>query len=304
VKLNDIKLITESRGTPIDEDKLKHLLETKYSSAFEAYRRGDIIYRGVRQRMRHTADFMEYSPKEHKRQNKNTSPFINEIMSTDPKWKGFQREQSLICTVDKSYASGYGQMFIVLPENGAIVGTVDGDDFWHGFTDADLGFPRINGTYGLGYLYHLVSHVSDEIVRDLRKHASSAIYDGHNSDLTEMILMINNLALDHEHGLTLHKLRRMDKYITRMKKFEFEFDVDGYDFSDLGTLITKTGMKNIIEHGFEALFRKILDPSLSGKLHKTTIEQFHKTPKMGEVWTAADSLLIADDAHEVISDIT
>ena len=68
------------------------------------------------------------------RRSRNTSNYYTEWVDNSPKWSQFpKRSRSLICTSDKVYASGYGQIAVVVPIVDTTVGVCPDNDWWNSF---------------------------------------------------------------------------------------------------------------------------------------------------------------------------
>lgn len=63
------------------------------------------------------------------RKSANTSNYVNLFVSTMNAWKSFPRRQ-VICTTDRMYAAGYGNVYRVFPIDGTKIGVCPNSDFW------------------------------------------------------------------------------------------------------------------------------------------------------------------------------
>lgn len=70
------------------------------------------------------------------RRSKNTLNYYTEWVDNSTKWSQFpKRSRSLICSSDKVYASGYGQLAVVVPTVDTSVGVCPKNDWWFSFND-------------------------------------------------------------------------------------------------------------------------------------------------------------------------
>lgn len=140
--LNDINTIISMRLN--DNNKLEYLdikiddlpllLKTDYSEAYEAYKKGYIIYRGMKDCEKNISIS---TPK--LRMSQNTDNIYTKLFSDIlPSWKNYpKRNRSFICSTSKYKASGYAGnnsgLYIVFPKNGSNVGICSSSDLWFSF---------------------------------------------------------------------------------------------------------------------------------------------------------------------------
>lgn len=125
-------LLTEGRGVAITEEKAVYLLNKNCKRSVKAWKRGDGIYRGIPS----NNSFMLYDTKTSlkPRESANAENYYTLLIDNSPAWKKFpKRSQSLICTTNDGYASGYGSTFIVFPYDNGVIGVSPDDDFWFSF---------------------------------------------------------------------------------------------------------------------------------------------------------------------------
>jgi len=82
-----------------------------------------------------------------KRVSKNTYNYYTKFISTSSKWKEFpSRESAYICASNNRIASGYGDIFYVIPADNAKVGKCDSHDIWRSFPvlEKSIGVPGLN----------------------------------------------------------------------------------------------------------------------------------------------------------------
>lgn len=81
-------------------------------------------------------DFMEITPNKSVRKSANEKTNIYNMLVSDilECWSGYpKRSKSAICTTNSSTARGYGNIFVVIPQNHAMFGVCNSDDFWMSF---------------------------------------------------------------------------------------------------------------------------------------------------------------------------
>lgn len=121
-----------------DLDEIKSLLSGDFSEAFEAYKKGKIIYKGIRD----TTGLKDYNyiepPKN--RPSRNTLNIYTTIINNAPEWKEFPR-RSVVCSFSKTQAYNYGNVYICFPKNGSKIGICPEKDIWYSFPKVErLGF--------------------------------------------------------------------------------------------------------------------------------------------------------------------
>lgn len=110
---------------PIKKDQLFDLLKTDYSEAFYAYRKKNIIYRGMKNINK---SFALLKPNK-ERKSVNTLNFYTVIINEHPSWKEFPK-RNVICTFDLAVSHFYGIQYIVFPKNGTKIGICPKQDIW------------------------------------------------------------------------------------------------------------------------------------------------------------------------------
>lgn len=122
-----IKNLFESDNT--DYSQFEKLIQTKYSQAFKNLKNGCPIFKGSMGFFDDT--FREMTPLKN-RKSVNTLNYYTLWMNNSPEWSKFPK-RSVICTNSYDYASGYGKVFFILPENNSDIGIVPKDDIWNAF---------------------------------------------------------------------------------------------------------------------------------------------------------------------------
>ena len=116
------------------EEKLDRTKEVSLDFALDFakknkdFLKGSPIYRGLRNNISLYA-FVE--PEKYTRVSANTENYYTLMIDNSPNWEGYpKRSKSIICSSSKSGASGYGNVYRVIPKNGAKIGVCSSDDFW------------------------------------------------------------------------------------------------------------------------------------------------------------------------------
>jgi hypothetical protein len=147
-------ILQEGRGKSISIDEAKSLIEVMCIDALKAYKNGSIIYRGVKQQY----DYALINPKSGKpRVSANTSNHYTLINDNSPYWKGYpKRSESIICSTEKDVTYLYGNVYIVLPYDGAEIGVCPSQDYWYSFEKSiDSSLDQFNSN--LDYLIKMVT---------------------------------------------------------------------------------------------------------------------------------------------------
>lgn len=93
--------------------------------------KGVFVYRGVRGS---NPDYLLVDPKVSKRKSANTNNLYNLILSNSPKWALYPpRDNSIICTTNHEYSTGFGSEYLVIMPDDARVGECCDEDLWNSF---------------------------------------------------------------------------------------------------------------------------------------------------------------------------
>jgi hypothetical protein len=126
----------------IAAEKALAILQTHCSDALDVYTKPmgfgvkgtapTLMYKGLRG---FDKPYFAMDPSKIQRESDNTTNFYTQYLSNySPNWKTFPpRDRSIICSSTKNYASTYGTLYIVFPENGSTIGICSGQDFWESF---------------------------------------------------------------------------------------------------------------------------------------------------------------------------
>jgi hypothetical protein len=102
-----------------------------------------------------------------KRVSKNTHNYYTKFIATSKKWEAYpSRESAYICASTDRIASGYGDIFYVIPADDAKVGKCNSHDIWKSFPvlEESIGLPGLNSLNGL--LMSLMKLINRGIVPD------------------------------------------------------------------------------------------------------------------------------------------
>jgi len=124
-------LLNEGRSKSITKEVAFETIKKKCKQAYKAYKNGKNLYRGLENNI----EYLFVDPKQGSlRKSANTSNYYTLLIDNNPYWKKYpKRSQSIICTNNYSYASGYGIVYEVFPYDGAKMGVCPSRDFWFSF---------------------------------------------------------------------------------------------------------------------------------------------------------------------------
>ena len=167
------------------------------SEAFLAFSKNIVVYKGIKNLDKpvYTTD-----PRKGYRMSANTSNYYTLLMDNLPVWKDYpKRSRSLICSTNWFKAKRYGNLYIVLPLNGAKFGVCPSHDIWDTDIEPNFSFNAVNAYYGE---QELSESSYPEFLRGL-VHTSYNFYDS-ISDLEEshikhhFAMSVNNAATEQE----------------------------------------------------------------------------------------------------------
>jgi hypothetical protein len=126
--------LKESRSDSIEKFEAIDYIKKNCKKALDRVKKGDIIYRGMRQDSDNTYLFIDPT-KGNPRVSANTSNHTTLIIDNSPKWKSYpKRSRSIICSTDKAYTHGFGNMtYIVFPYDSCTYGVCPTTDIWGSF---------------------------------------------------------------------------------------------------------------------------------------------------------------------------
>lgn len=89
------------------------------------------LFRGVRAG---DESFLTIDPSVSARRSANTSNYYNLLFSNMSEWSAYpSREKSVICSSDPHYTRAFGNCYVVLPRDGAVLGECPTEDLWSSF---------------------------------------------------------------------------------------------------------------------------------------------------------------------------
>ena len=128
------QFLSENRSKRINPNKCISLLEQNCSKAINAYKKGNIIYRGLED-FNGNRECLYVNPKSYVRESHNTQNYYTWINDNSPKWNKYpKRSESIICTTERDIAVDYGNVYIVFPYDGAKIGVCSNSDYWYSFS--------------------------------------------------------------------------------------------------------------------------------------------------------------------------
>jgi len=131
--------LVEGRGKSLTLPQTKKLLQTKHSNATkkDAY-----FYRGFQ----NEDPFKYVNPADQTRKSANAQyNYYTMFFSNFPSWSKYpKRDNGLICSTSKDYASDYGAVHRCYPMNGAPIGVCPEDDIWNSFKKLAFSLDDIN----------------------------------------------------------------------------------------------------------------------------------------------------------------
>jgi hypothetical protein len=296
-----LELLTESRGREIDYNKFESLVRGDFSNAWNAAIKSqteedDKIFRGATGLGR----FTHYNTSLKKvkfRSNKNTDPWINQLLDKDPRWgKLPNRGRSLICTTDTEKAWSYGEPHVVLPKNGTTVAFAGADDFWETFSAPNL-FPQLDGPGSFDNDFSGIGSFSELLKSFQHMTPQFFVEGGADHDDEAKLIAVGHVAFNGR--VTLQQLENADsKFIPAVnqmiKKYNAPLDeyVEWLNSDQL--LITRRGLQAILKNGFIKTFASVMSP----KTIKTTVvgDNFSTSGFHGECWMEGEVILVD---HEI-----
>lgn len=129
-----VNYLNESRTKPLDTEHVKYLLKNEFSDMAKNLLKGEVLYRGMKTK----SDYSFLDPSRFKtRRSANTSNYYTLFINNHPMWEDYPKRE-IICSTDELYAEDYGDLHLILPENGAKIGICSDDDIWNSMNVLDL----------------------------------------------------------------------------------------------------------------------------------------------------------------------
>jgi len=260
IKFKDY-ILNESVGyQKIDAEEI-----VKYKSQILAAASYPTIYRG----MNSTGPYVIADGTQMNRVSRNTKNFYNMMMSEIlPSWKSYpKRSQSFICSMDSNTASGYGEVYIVVPLENQDVGVCIEEDIWSSF-------------YHLADVFHKHSIRYSELpsLNELMYQTMNHYFD-------------QDMDSSSEESLRKH-LSLLQKAIieTPLPKPSLSFNINMIKF-----LKKELETKSLID-----LFDGLMDPQRNGFVltKPYRINPKPETQKYNEVWMSGKVLFISEENYK------
>lgn len=161
---------------------------SEYRSVIERYIEHDVkIYRGIR---RSSPNLFVSDGSTMFRRAANTTNFTNILTSVLPSWQGWPvRPKSFICSLNRSYASTYGNLYIAIPLENQPVAVSSKEDFWFSLPNGlgQIDVSELNGVLEILFGYfdkdHDVEDIEDNV--DLILSATDKILKNANDETIE-----------------------------------------------------------------------------------------------------------------------
>lgn len=116
----------------VNTDVIFSEIKKKCGQALSSFINGSRLYKGIRINFPRNVLFTD--PKNTTRRSQNTTNYYTLLLDNLPSWKNYpKRSQSLICSTSSSYALSYGDVYLVLPTDGANIAVCPADDIWKAF---------------------------------------------------------------------------------------------------------------------------------------------------------------------------
>ena len=198
--LEDLPKIPSTK--PISADKALAWAKENASQVMSRVRDGKIsLLRGVDESV---GDYQLGDSTTFKRISKNTHNYYTKFISTSKRWQDFpSRESAYICASTDRIASGYGDMFYVIPADDAKVGKCNSHDIWRSFPvlEESLGLPGLNSLNQL--LISLMKAIDGKITPDIDAEAIRETLRGWN--LKRLYDLANKNKLNHQNQESLEQ---------------------------------------------------------------------------------------------------
>jgi len=258
------QFINENRGKVLSLDDTKKLLQTKCSKAVEAYKKGNVIYRGIKNI---NDAYILSTPSEFTRKSKNTDNYYTLINDNSPAWAKYpKRSKSIICVTDSDIAHNYGTLYTVFPFDNAKIGVCSDADYW-------VSFPFLTKTTGILTMAEFNAQLWTIFYIE--------IDDRSIGDINKVKTYKDLQKLFHE----------FDKFV---KDFNNTHNNEKDKQSVIDIIKDKNSSVTLLDEyekfmNMEEYFRYLLDPNKNKfKLKKIG----DRLPKDKEVWTDSNSILI------------
>jgi len=248
---------------PISEEQLYTLAHTQFSEAFgERY---PYIIRGMNKKDDHNI-FLVSGIKG--RVSANTSNDYTVLTDAHPGWQKYpKRSESLICTTANNieYAQDFGEVFMILPENGAKIGLCSGFDFWESFP---IFTKHLRKSFSDRYISGV--NIFNDTLRGLM-HAADIKLPEHNTSYVKLVGALNQISDYIQNKNSPHVSAEEKKFFATVL----------------------SGEESMLE-----FCNRILDPETNGFKLVSYKELKPYSTKNHEVWLSAPSLAIISPEHD------
>lgn len=253
IKLN--KILSE------DNEKVTiEWIKENCSEAIERYKKGYAIYKGMKKSY---PDYFLRTENETLRSAKNAPMNLhNYLINNDPRFEGFPKREH-ICSSYRGTASGYGTVYVVLPQNGSTIGILPDQDIYESFTKIS--------DYGGSYIVTLYRYMEEfrDIIRTIAKHSKT-----YSFDTTEELKKSTN------------ELYKLYKGFDEEQLAKYERIIPSYRSSDLVAVV-----KQAFEQNKPELILELFDPIDWKYVSISEYSEYHNN----EVWTDGSVAMIDYD---------
>lgn len=134
-----ITYLNEGRGKSISQQEALEFAEKNCTEAINSYKKGNRIFRGIEGTY---GNFARIKPIG-ERKSANTNNYYTLFINYDGPWKEYPKRE-IICSSADYIASQFGDVYVMLPINGAKIGIVPEEDIWFTFDSVPGGADNVN----------------------------------------------------------------------------------------------------------------------------------------------------------------
>jgi hypothetical protein len=133
----------KQNSTILNKDQFLEYIQTDFSEAFELYRKGTVIYRGIDASEHFIMQKPVYRTSAYT--NNYYTMLFSEIL---PSWSKYpKRNHSIICTTNHKKTEAYGERYIIFPKNGTKLGICPQNDIWDSFSNQFRSLDHLNDSF-------------------------------------------------------------------------------------------------------------------------------------------------------------
>lgn len=184
MKIKDILLENK-----LSSDEIINHLRVGFSNAITQYKKGFVIYKGSKT----FSSGQILTPIENRR-SIGIPNIYNPIINSAPWWSGYP-DRNVICTTHQRYASAYGEVFVVLPKNGSVIGVSPTGDIYSSkfFNSQDYLLPVFSRDVGdiLGFMGGFDNY--DTLVKEI------SLFDNLKKDEKNKILQEDGIKMPEQY---------------------------------------------------------------------------------------------------------